>query len=241
MKFRKVERDSTGGMYGRYEWKGKKNNHKVTILHRWNAVLIEENLNVKTGYVVQIENKEGNVVYDSRNEKKYAYKTLELAQDIAKIVIANIAQKSKPRMNVPVKLEALKELNNMWLEFLEENKFYFLLSDSNNEAIDKMKTYEIMGIEKHFRNSGSIEDRNHWVVNIVFKKGNECFTMDTSEHSVRWDFINYSTIESKGNNNFYHEFESLFNRKECNQFLNNFLFDVLNVSLKLNLNVDEAA
>ncbi len=92
MKFRKVERDSIGGVYSRYEWRGKKNNHKVTILHRWNAVLIENNPNVKTGYVVQIENKEGKVVYDSRNEKQYAYKSLELAQEIADIIVVKITK-----------------------------------------------------------------------------------------------------------------------------------------------------
>lgn len=241
MKFRKVERDSIGGVYSRYEWRGKKNNHKVTILHRWNAVLIEENLNVKTGYVVQIADMEGKIIYDSRNEKQYAYKTLELAQEIANIVIVNETQKNKVRKNSPVKLEALKELNDMWIEFLEENKFYFLLCDSSSEVINKMKTYEIIELEKEFCKSGFIGEKDYWVVKLVFKKGNECFTMDTTEHSTRWDFINYSTIENVGNKDFYHEFESLFNRKECSQFLNNFLFDVLNMSFKLNLNIDEAA
>ena len=241
MKFRKVERDSIGGVYGRHEWRGKKNNHKVTILHRWNAVLIEENHNVKTGYVVQIENKEGKVVYDSRNEKQYAYKSLELAQEIANMVIVNETLKNKFRKNEAVKLESLKELNDIWIQFLEENKFYFLLSNSTNKTVDKMKTYEIIEIKKHYRNSGSVEDKDYWVIDFVFKKGNECFTMDTSEHSIRWDFINYSTIGEKGENDFYHEFESLFNRKECSKILNDFLFDVLNVNLKLNLNIEEVA
>lgn len=237
MKFRKVERNSIGGVYGRHEWRGKKNNHKVTILHRWNAVLIEENLNVKTGYVVQIENMEGKVVYDSRNEKQYAYKSLELAQEIANMVIVNETSKNKFRKNEAVKLESLKEFNDIWVKFLEGKK----LSDYTNKTVDNMQTYEIIEIKKHYRNSGSIDDRDYWVMDFVFKKGNECFRMDTSEHNIRWDFTNYSTIGEKEKNNFYHEFESIFTKKECSKILNDFLFDVLNVNLKLNLNTGEAA
>jgi len=133
-----------------------------------------------------------------------------------------------------IRVEELR-LNELWLEFLENNTLWFLLKEIPEEIIEKLKTANFMKMSKYMNNLDAEEgDVLHWDIRLTFAYKGEWICLYRPETDPEWECCDES-YTSKGSAELIEEFEEVFSDETIDVVLNHFLKVVLNEEYKLNI------